>query len=177
MANVPYQITAPLLVRVFGHRPPFRRMVVMVQKEVADRLRARPGTPDYGALTLLAAFYARVRETFSVSPSCFWPRPAVTSAVVAMEPADHAEPPPPPEVFFPVVRAAFGRRRKTLRNALVEDPHLGLDREQVEAALAAAGLDPNRRGETLSLDEFVRLARAAAAAVSPAAPDAPGRGV
>ncbi|HEX6988394.1 MAG TPA: 16S rRNA (adenine(1518)-N(6)/adenine(1519)-N(6))-dimethyltransferase RsmA [Bacillota bacterium] len=175
VANVPYQVTAPLLVRVFSHRPPFVKIVVMVQKEVADRLRARPGQRDYGALSLLAAFYARVLESFNVSPACFWPRPEVMSAVVAMEPAPHADP-PPPETFFPVVRAAFGRRRKTLRNALAEDPHLGLRREQAEAALALAGLDPTRRGETLSLDEFARLARAAAA-VMPGPPVPPRSGV
>src|SRR5690606_14658829 len=137
VANVPYQVTAPLLVRAFSQEPPFRKIVVMVQKEVADRLRAQPGQRDYGALSLLAAFYARVEESFTVSPACFWPRPEVTSAVVAMSPADHAEPPPPAEIFFPVVRAAFGRRRKTLRNALAGDPHLGLTRAQAEAALAA----------------------------------------
>lgn len=175
VANVPYQVTAPLLVRAFSQEPPFRKIVVMVQKEVADRLRAQPGQRDYGALSLLAAFYARVEESFTVSPACFWPRPEVTSAVVAMSPADHAEPPPPAEIFFPVVRAAFGRRRKTLRNALAGDPHLGLTRAQAEAALAAAGLDPGRRGETLSLEEFARLARAAAAA--PGTPAATGPGV
>lgn len=168
VANVPYQVTAPLLVRAFSRQPAFRRIVVMVQKEVADRIRARPGEREYGALSLLAAFYARVNEGFNVSPACFWPRPEVMSAVIALEPARHAEP-PPPEIFFPVVRAAFGRRRKTLRNALAGDPHLGLSREQAESALAMAGVDPNRRGETLSLDEFARLARAVAA-LAPAAP-------
>lgn len=158
VANVPYYVTGPLLVRALEHEPAFRRIVVMVQKEVADRLRAGPGDPAYGALSVLAAYYARVEDGFDVSPACFWPRPEVTSSVVALVPAGRRT--PPPAVFFPVVRAAFGRRRKTLRNALTDDPHLGLDRRQAEEVLARAGIDPGARGETLGLEEFARLAAA-----------------
>ena len=158
VANVPYYLTASLLVRALEHQPAFRRIVVMVQKEVAERLRAGPGDPAYGAISVLTAYYARVEDGFDVSPACFWRRPEVTSSVVALVPSGRRT--PPPGLLFPVVRAAFGRRRKTLRNALTDDPHLGLDRRQAEEVLARAGLDPGARGETLGLEEFARLAAA-----------------
>ena len=158
VANVPYGITAPLLLRALRHEPPFERMVLMVQREVAERLVASPGGKDYGALTVLAHYYANVRAAFTVSPRSFWPRPQVWSAVVVLEPVLRPDL-PPPERFFRIVRAAFGRRRKMLRNALGDNPYLDLGDDEVEAMLQRAGIDGDRRAETLTLEEFARLAR------------------
>lgn len=162
VANVPYYVTAPLLAKALAHTPPFTRLVMMVQWEVAERLRAAPGEAAYSAVSVLAAYYADVTVVQRVRPESFWPRPKVDSAIVLLVPRARSATMPDPEQFFPVVRAAFGRRRKTLRNALTGDPHLRLTREQAEQALAAAGIDPQRRGETLSLEAFAALAAAVA---------------
>lgn len=189
IANLPYYITTPLLMRFLEEGPPLDSMVVMVQREVAQRLTARPGTKDYGALSVAVQLRADVETVGVVSPHVFFPKPAVESAVVRLKlrplPGDVLD----EAVLFAVVRAAFGQRRKTLRNALRaaakasggpaseaapsprrrgrgEGPgETGApwpDRA-VEDALAAAGIDGARRGETLSPAEFVRLANALAA--------------
>lgn len=158
VANVPYYITGPLLSRAFQTQPAFQRIVVMVQREVAQRLVARPGSKDYGALSVLAGYYARAELAFTVSPNSFWPRPKVWSAVVVLSPTRPDPHKPPAEAFFAVVRAAFVRRRKMLRNALADDPHLQLTRGDVAAILTKSGIDGDRRAETLELEEFARLA-------------------
>lgn len=162
VGNLPYQITSPLLEALLTTQPPFAGIVVMVQREVGRRLAAEPGTRDYGALTLLARFYAGRPEVIAeLSPGSFHPPPRVHSVVLQVIPRE------PPiadaegrERFFAVVRAAFGQRRKQLANALSGAPTLGLDREGAIRALSAASIDPERRGETLSLEEFVELAEA-----------------
>ena len=160
VANIPYNITSPLLTMLLAQRGRFARIVLLVQKEVAARLGAKPGTPDYGALTVFAQFHTQVETVGIVSRRVFFPPPEVDSAIVRLTP--HAAPPAPvadEARFFAVVRAAFGQRRKALLNALSGDPALGWSRDQAAQALAAAAIDPNRRGETLSLEEFARLAR------------------
>jgi 16S rRNA (adenine1518-N6/adenine1519-N6)-dimethyltransferase len=160
VANIPYNITSPLLTTLLDQRGRFARIVLLVQKEVAARLGAPPGSPDYSALGVFTQFHAQVETVGIVSRRVFFPPPDVDSAIVRLTP--HAAPPvavADESLFFAVVRAAFGQRRKALLNALSGDPALGWSRERAAAALAAAGIDPGRRGETLNLEEFARLAR------------------
>lgn len=159
-ANLPYYITSPLLFRLLEEDLPLARIVVMVQREVAQRMVAPPGSPDYGALSVAVQYYTEPRLVARVPRGAFWPPPEVDSAVVAMEVRLHPPVDAPRQALFAVVRAAFGQRRKTVANALAGG--LGLDRAAVEVALAAAGVDPGRRGETLSLAEFAAIARALA---------------
>ena len=159
VANIPYNITSPLLTTLLAHKPPLRRIVLLVQKEVAQRLAAAPGTPDYGSLSVFTQYHAAVETVGIVSRRVFLPAPDVDSAIVRLLP--HAAPPVPiadETRFFAVVRAAFGQRRKSLLNALSGDPALGWSREQAAAALEQAQIDPLRRGESLGLEEFARLA-------------------
>lgn len=156
VANIPYQITSPLITRLLEHKASFTRMVLMMQKEVAERLLAKPGTGEYGSMTVFVRYHAEVRLVTHVSRNSFLPPPKVDSAVVRLDP--RAEPPLPvkdEKRFFAVVHAAFGARRKTLLNAL--SGGLGQPREVLEPALERAGIDPKRRGETLSLEEFITL--------------------
>lgn len=151
-ANLPYNITSPVLTKLLSAQC-FETLTVMVQKEVAERIAARPGTPQYGAFSILAQWYTQPELLFEVGAECFLPRPKVTSAVVCMT----ARSAPPAQVderaLFRVVRAAFNMRRKTLTNAL--DGLCG--REKAAAALQACGLDVRVRGETLSLEQFAAL--------------------
>ena len=160
-ANLPYYITTPVLTRLLESRL-FARVTVMVQKEVAQRICARPGTPDYGAFTVFCQFYAEPRLCFDVPPSYFIPQPKVTSAVLTLE----TRPVPPCRIddealFFRVVRASFSQRRKTLQNGLAAGfPALG--KERLGALLHDCGLPENVRGETLGIPEFAAIANALA---------------
>lgn len=156
-ANLPYGITSPVLLRLVDPALALRRAVVMVQREVAERLVAAPGSKAYGALTVAVRLRAQVDLAFRVGRERFWPRPEVESAVVVITPVDRSWPLPADRIE-PVVRAVFRARRKTLRNALATG--LGLPRPQAERALAGAGIDGERRPETLSPEEFARLAAA-----------------
>ncbi|HEY8418221.1 MAG TPA: 16S rRNA (adenine(1518)-N(6)/adenine(1519)-N(6))-dimethyltransferase RsmA [Limnochordales bacterium] len=159
LANLPYYITSPLLMRLLEETLPLSMLVVMVQKEVAQRLAARPGTKDYGALSVAVQLRSTVEVVTTVPPGVFFPPPEVESAVVRLAlrplPAEAGD----GRFLHAVVRAAFGQRRKTLRNAL-QGAAGPWDKAAVPAALAAAGIDGSRRGETLSVEEFVRLAAA-----------------
>lgn len=156
--NLPYSITTPLLMKL--RRPPvfWQRAVVMVQWEVAQRILAAPGSKEYGSLTLALATVTHPSLAFRVSRNCFYPRPEVDSAVLTLErrevPAggldQHGL-----KCLEALVRAAFGQRRKTLANAL--SAGLGLSRAEAESRIAATGIDAGRRGETLTLEEFVAL--------------------
>jgi 16S rRNA (adenine1518-N6/adenine1519-N6)-dimethyltransferase len=160
VANIPYNITSPLLVRLLSHQPAFQSLTLLVQKEVAQRLSAPPNTPDYGALTVFVNYYASVRIAVHVPRGAFLPPPKVDSAAIHL--TIHPTPPvevPSADALFTISRAAFGQRRKTIANAL--SAGLGQPRESVESALDQAGIDPQRRGETLSLSEFAAVARAA----------------
>lgn len=174
VANIPYNITGPLVARLlcFGEvSSPFKRVVLMVQEDVAQRLVALPGTRNYGAFTVLANYHATVEMVMRVPPSAFFPPPEVHSAVIRMDVHGSPRVEADPKVFLRVVKAAFGQRRKALRNTLRNAPitappdgkHGGREnREDVDSLLARAGIDGSRRGETLTLEEFAALARAAA---------------
>lgn len=157
-ANLPYYITTPIIMQLLESRLPISSITVMVQKEVADRMQAAPGTSDYGALSLAVQYYARAEINAKVPPNSFIPRPGVDSAVITLKCYEE----PPVDVnddryMFRLIKAAFAQRRKTLVNALKNDPSLKLTRDQVEAALTAMGIDLNIRGERLSLEQFARL--------------------
>lgn len=158
VANLPYYITTPILMGLLEQRVPMKNITVMVQKEVAQRMQAGPGTKDYGALSLAVQYYARPYLAANVPPNCFMPRPGVGSAVIRLTP--HSEPPVTvsDETFlFALIRAAFGQRRKTLVNSLSNAPELSVTKEQTAAALAKLGLSETVRGEALSLEQFARL--------------------
>lgn len=155
-ANLPYYITTPILLKLLEQKLPITRIVTMVQKEVAERMTASPGGKDYGALSVAVQYHTEPEIVLDVPPSCFFPAPEVDSAVVACTirktPAVTME---DEALFFRVVKAAFGQRRKTLSNALKP---LGFPKEKIESALLGAKVDAARRGETLSLAEFATVA-------------------
>jgi 16S rRNA (adenine1518-N6/adenine1519-N6)-dimethyltransferase len=161
-ANLPYYVTTPILFHVLESGVPLAAMVLMVQREVADRLMAPPGGKSYGALTVAVQYHAVVERICTVHPGAFLPPPDVESAVVRLVPRpEPAVRVPDERLLFRVVRAAFGTRRKTLLNALAQG--LGADKGTVRGWLEAAGVDPDRRGETLSLPEFAAITEAVAA--------------
>ena len=160
VANIPYNITSPLLTTLLDQHGRFARIVLLVQKEVAARLAAKAGTPDYGSLSVFVQYHANVETIGIVSRRVFFPPPDVDSAIVRLTPHDKPPVDVPSEAhLFAIIRAAFGQRRKALLNALSGDPSLGWDREQAAAAILSAGIDGGRRGETLTLTEFAALAR------------------
>ena len=156
-ANLPYYITSPILTALLEAEC-FQSVTVMVQKEVAQRIAAKPGTPDYSAFTVFCQYYAEPELLFDVPAHCFLPQPKVTSAVITLRtrqkrPRDIAD----EAVFFRAVRASFAMRRKKLSNGLSSGfPELG--KAGAEAVIAAAGFDANVRGETLGIPEFARIA-------------------
>jgi len=159
VANLPYNISTPILFRLFELRRAFSLLVLMVQQEVAERMIARPATPSYGALSVAFQVHGKVVDKLSISPAAFFPRPKVRSTVLKI--ALYPDPLVPAEdaiLFRNVVRGAFGQRRKTLNNSLAAA--LELEREEVNQLLQREGIDPRRRGETLSIDEFMRLTQA-----------------
>lgn len=158
-ANLPYYITTPVVMRLLETALPLDRVVVTVQREVAERMVAGPGGKDYGALSIAVQYRAEAEIVLQVPRRAFWPVPAVDSAVVALQLRPQPAVAAPEAQFFRVVRAAFGQRRKTLGNALAGG--MGIGKERAAALCAAAGIDPRRRGETLSLEEFAALARLA----------------
>ncbi|HEX6081707.1 MAG TPA: 16S rRNA (adenine(1518)-N(6)/adenine(1519)-N(6))-dimethyltransferase RsmA [Methylomirabilota bacterium] len=154
--NLPYSVGKPILAALVEAGPAIDEMTLMLQKEVADRVAAPPGSKTYGALSVLTQAAAQVRLAFAVPPGAFSPPPQVDSAVLHLRP--HREPPvpiPDPHRFAAVVRAAFGQRRKSLANALAAG--LAMPAEVARERCQAAGIDPGRRAETLSLAEFARL--------------------
>ncbi len=158
VSNPPYNITGPLVARFIEERAAFTRIVLMLQKEVAARLVAGPGKRAAGALTVLLHMHFDVRAAFNVPAGAFSPPPDVDSTLVVMDPLEGPRAVVPDEDFFrEVVRKAFGARRKTLANALQT---FAASKEALQKAFSVAGIDPRRRAETLTLDEFARLAGA-----------------
>ena len=154
-ANLPYYITTPIIFAILEKRLPMERLVVMVQKEVAERMAAKPGSKDYGALSVAIQYFTEPEIAFIVPPSSFIPTPSVDSAVIVCKRRST----PPVEVcdenlFFRVVKAAFSLRRKMLSNSL---KNMGIKGEQVNKWLELAGVDGKRRAETLSLEDFAAL--------------------
>ena len=155
VANLPYYITTPIIMGLFESGVPIDNITVMVQKEVADRMKEGPGSKDYGALSLAVQYYAEPEIVANVPPNCFIPRPNVGSAVIRL--TRHKEMPvevKDPALMFKIIRASFNQRRKTLQNGLGNAPELPYTKEQIAAAIAEMGLTPTIRGEALSLAQF-----------------------
>ncbi|MFC0559575.1 16S rRNA (adenine(1518)-N(6)/adenine(1519)-N(6))-dimethyltransferase RsmA [Halalkalibacter alkalisediminis] len=161
VANLPYYVTTPILMKLLEEHLPVRGIVVMIQAEVADRIAAKPGTKEYGALSIAAQYYATAEKVMTVPGTVFMPQPRVDSAVLRLtireEPAVAVQ---DEAYFFKVFHACFANRRKTILNNLVHNLGPKEKKVEIEAALQEANIDPKRRGETLSLDEFGKLSDA-----------------
>ncbi|GCL67772.1 16S rRNA (adenine(1518)-N(6)/adenine(1519)-N(6))-dimethyltransferase RsmA [Veillonella tobetsuensis] len=163
VANLPYYITTPIIMSLLESRLPIERLVVMVQKEVALRMVAKPGTKDYGALSVAVQYYTKPDIVLDVPPKSFLPAPAVTSSVIRCVlrdklPVDVID----ERLFFRVVKAGFAQRRKTFANTMKTT---GLSKDRIEELLAKANIDGQRRGETFTLQEFADVANAWAALI------------
>jgi 16S rRNA (adenine1518-N6/adenine1519-N6)-dimethyltransferase len=158
VGNIPYNISTPLILRLIEAREVFQTLYLTLQREVGARLMAVPGTKAYGGLTLACQYRAVVQPVLPIPRTAFYPAPEVASTLVRFDLLDAPRvPAPSPPRLFRVIRAAFGQRRKTLRNAL---RHAGWPEVTLDAALEATGIIGERRGETLSLTEFAQLAEA-----------------
>jgi 16S rRNA (adenine1518-N6/adenine1519-N6)-dimethyltransferase len=165
VANLPYNISSQVLFKVLDHRQRFARAVLMFQKEVGDRICAPPDCRDYGILSVFCQLWFDVRRVVTVPPGAFYPPPKVTSVVLAFVPLTQPRVAVADEAFFRrVVKGAFAQRRKTLRNTLTA---AGFGFDGLERVLAEIGIDPGRRGETLDLAEFARLANVLGQHISP----------
>ena len=158
-ANLPYYITTPIITSLIENRLPLKNLVVMIQKEVADRITAQPGTKDYGAISVLCQFYTKPELICNVGAELFVPPPKVDSAVVKMafrdKPAVEVK---DEEMFFRTVKAAFSQRRKTLLNCLAAN--FPINKSDLTQIMESVDISPSRRGETLLLEEFAKLAEA-----------------
>ena len=159
VANLPYYVTTPIIMKLLEEQLPIRGIVCMLQKEVADRIAAEPGTKEYGSLSIAIQYYTKAETVMIVPKTVFIPQPNVDSAVIRLikrekplvEVIDEA-------FFFTVTRASFAQRRKTIQNNLVSQLPNGKEKkEAILSALEKAGIDPTRRGETLSIEEFGKL--------------------
>ena len=158
VANLPYYITTPIIMGLFESHVPLQNITVMVQKEVADRMQAGPGSKDYGALSLAVQYYAKPYIAANVPQNCFMPRPNVGSAVIRL--TLHEDPPVKVKdeaLLFALIRASFNQRRKTLVNGLTNAAELNYTKEEVQAALEEMGLSATVRGEALTLEQFASL--------------------
>lgn len=156
-ANLPYYITTPIIMSLLESRLPFKKIVVMIQKEVAERLCAKPGSKDYGAITVTTQYFSKPQIIKHVPAGAFIPAPKVDSAVVSMEILDTPSVSPKDEkMFFKVIKAAFSQRRKTLVNALSSSGFFG-SKEDVAKAVETLNLSPTVRGEALSIEDFCKL--------------------
>lgn len=159
VANLPYYITTPIIMELFESHVPLANVTVMVQKEVAERMQAAPGTKEYGALSLAVQYYAKPYLAANVPPNCFMPRPNVGSAVIRLDCLARTPVAVQDEkLMFRLIRASFNQRRKTLQNGIANSPELSFSKEQVAVALERIGLSPAVRGEKLSLSQFAALA-------------------
>lgn len=159
VANLPYYITTPIIMNLFESRLPVSSVTVMVQKEVAQRMQAGPGTKDYGALSLAVQYFAVPYIAANVPPNCFMPRPRVGSAVIRL--TRHEKPPvevADEQAMFQIIRASFNQRRKTLVNSLHNSPQISKTKEEILRALEQMGLSQTVRGEALTLEQFAKLA-------------------
>ena len=156
VANLPYYVTTPIIARLLKEDYKFKSLTIMIQKEVAERIDAEPNCKEYGALSLMVQYYCNTKIVRRVAPSCFIPRPKVDSIVIRLdklsEPRVNVK---DEKLMFDIIRNSFNMRRKKLWNGI---KFLGLPKENLELAFEKAGIDPKRRGETLSLEEFAKLA-------------------
>lgn len=161
VANLPYYITTPIIMGLFESQVPIDSITVMVQKEVADRMKVGPGTKDYGALSLAVQYYAEPYIVANVPPNCFMPRPKVGSAVIRL--TRHEKPPvevADEKLMFRLIRASFNQRRKTLANGLNNSPELSYSKEEIQQTIEKCGFKAGIRGEALTLEDFAKLANA-----------------
>lgn len=159
VANLPYYITTPIIMGLFESQVPIDSITVMVQKEVADRMKVGPGTKDYGALSLAVQYYAEPYIVANVPPNCFMPRPKVGSAVIRL--TRHEKPPvevADEKLMFRLIRASFNQRRKTLANGLNNSPKLSYSKEEIQQTIEKCGFKAGIRGEALTLEDFAKLA-------------------
>ncbi|MDO5423457.1 MAG: 16S rRNA (adenine(1518)-N(6)/adenine(1519)-N(6))-dimethyltransferase RsmA [Eubacteriales bacterium] len=159
VANLPYYITTPIIMGLFESSVPLKSVTVMVQKEVAMRMQAGPGSKDYGALSLAVQYYAKPYLAANVPQNCFMPRPNVGSAVIRL--TRYEEPPvkvKDEKLLFAIIRASFNQRRKTLQNGLSNAQELAFSKEEIAEAIERLGMPASVRGEALTLEEFARLA-------------------
>jgi 16S rRNA (adenine1518-N6/adenine1519-N6)-dimethyltransferase len=159
--NIPYYITTPLIEKIIANRPYVKSAYLVMQQEYADRLAAKPATPEYGSITCFVQFHAAVKKIMKISRSCFFPQPNVDSCLVRLEICDR----PPvdvkdPERMFGIIRKSFSQRRKMMFKVLANDLFLGLDRAGWEDVAVKCGIGPGKRGEELSLAEFARISDA-----------------
>lgn len=158
IANLPYYVTTPIIMKFLEEKVPVKSLTIMIQKEVADRMQAGPGTKDYGALSIAVQYYSNPKILLKVPPSVFIPQPKVESTVIRLDildtPKVHVE---REDLFFSLVKDAFGKRRKTLLNAL-STGDLKLEKGLLKEVLAFSNIDENRRGETLTIEEYGVLA-------------------
>ncbi len=159
VANLPYYITTPIIMNFLENEIPVRSLTVMVQKEVAERMVASPGSKEYGALTAAVGYYTDPKIICTAEPHCFMPQPKVASVVIKLSVLNK------PRVLvkdralmFKIIKSAFGQRRKTLLNALSKSPYMSICKTEIAAAMEKVGLDINIRGERLSLEDFAALA-------------------
>ena len=158
VANLPYYITTPIIMGLFEKKVNVDSITVMVQKEVADRMKSGPGSKDYGALSLAVQYYSKPEIVANVPPNCFMPRPNVSSAVIRLKLYDEmAVKVENEKLLFRLIRASFNQRRKTLVNGIKNSGELNYTKEQVVEALAKMGLNENIRGEALTLEQFGEL--------------------
>lgn len=158
VANLPYYITTPIIMALFEQHVSLANVTVMVQKEVAARMKSGPGSKDYGALSLAVQYYAEPYIVANVPCNCFMPRPNVDSAVIRL--TRYEEPPvqvKDEKMLFKIIRASFNQRRKTLQNGLNNSSELNFTKDQIAAAIAEAGFSPSVRGEALTLEQFAKL--------------------
>ena len=159
VANLPYYITTPIIMRLFEEHVPVDSITVMVQKEVAQRMEAGPGTKDYGALSLAVQYYAKPYLVANVPPNCFIPRPGVGSAVIRLtchkKPLIEVE---DEKLMFNLIRASFNQRRKTLQNGLNNAAEIPFSKEEIAQVIESLGFSPAVRGEALTLEQFGALA-------------------
>ena len=158
VANLPYYITTPIVTSLLESGIGYKSITVMVQTEVAERMQTGPGSKDYGALSLAVQYYSKPEIMIDVPPECFYPMPGVGSSVIKL---DLYEEPPvkvsDPAFMFRIIKASFMQRRKTLQNALQNNPDTKISREKTAGALEKLGLDPMIRGEALTLEQFAAL--------------------
>lgn len=158
VANLPYYITTPIIMQLLEkYSDIIDTITVMVQKEVADRFAAKPGTKDYGAITLACNFYTEIEKITDVSPNCFIPRPNVVSTVIKMKMVDNYKDISNSAELFKFIKVAFNQRRKTLINAVNNSGQLNIKRDELENILIELGHNHNIRGEALSLEEFIKI--------------------
>lgn len=158
VANLPYYITTPIIMALFEQHVPLANVTVMVQKEVAARMKSGPGSKDYGALSLAVQYYAEPYIVANVPCNCFMPRPNVDSAVIRLTRYEEPQVQVKDEkMLFKIIRASFNQRRKTLQNGLNNSSELNFTKDQIAAAIAEAGFSPSVRGEALTLEQFAKL--------------------